>query len=234
MPDTLFPVNPEPDPPASRDAVPLLALLAQIGAARGLLPLLAEFGGFTLTADDRRFLDGPAVVHSAGGWHEDIPAWLFDQLRAERVEIVLGGAPWIVGPTELTAVMYSAVCEAPLDGDHADLYLWASTNAVARHRGCPSGDLWAALGYPPIPDSAVITRGGRLWPVYQPLAEAVRRRVIHHARSGATRSGETRAGAMGRERAEEPAPAIAPAPAMAPEGGGNPPARILTSLFDLL
>jgi len=218
MTHELFPVNAAPA--IGPDPAPLLALLAQLGCPRGLVSLLAGMGGSTLTADARRYLEGPLVVHTAGGWENDIPAWMPAQVRAERVDIVLGGAAWIVGPTEIAAVMYAATCAAPLPHGYADLYLWGAVHAMVRHSGRSAADLWAMLGCPPITDRDVCERGGRLWHLYQPLADIIRRRVIAHCKPLEPVSDRT-------VRPSDPTPA----PARQPEGHGQPPAPIPTDLF---
>ncbi|MCG5238404.1 hypothetical protein ACIU1J_32165 [Azospirillum doebereinerae] len=216
----LFPVNAAPA--AGPDPAPLLALLAQLGCPRGLVSLLAELGGATLTADARRYLEGPLVVHAAGGWENDLPDWMPAQVRAERVDIVLGGAAWIVGPTEIAAVMYAATCAAPLAHGYAELYLWGTVHAMVRHSGRSAADLWAMLGGQPVTDRDVCERGGRLWHLYQPLAETIRRRVIAHCKPLEP--------GMGRRPPDTAPP---PTPARQPEGHGQPPAPIPTIPTDL-
>ena len=159
-----------------------LALLAEIGGAVMVGPLISVFGrDLGLSVDDCRFVSGPVIVH-AGGWTDVVPKWMPAQIIAERVEIVLGGAPGIVGPTEIATVMMPAVFQAPLRHDHQDLYLWAGMTAAARQYKRPIAELWATLGNRAIPDAEVLERGGRLWHSYRPLADEIRRKVIETQR----------------------------------------------------
>lgn len=234
MPQDLFPVNAGHTPstgtaPASStgpDPVPLLALLAGMGAIPGLIPALAEMSGLALSADERRYLEGPIVLHAAGGWEADVPGWMFHQVRAERVEIVLGRSPLTVGPTELAAVMMPATYEAPLPHDLCELYLWGAVHAYARHAGTDPAERWAALDHHPVTDRDMLP-GGRLRHAYEPLAASIRRRVIALAPAAG------RAGTPARERGAVP-PAPAPGRTGAAPRGGEPPAPILSDLFDFL
>lgn len=153
-------------------------------AALGLVPrpvlaaLLTVFAPERLSADDRKFLEGPLVVHQSS-WNDTRPVWIMEQVSAERVGIVLGTTPqYIIGPTEMLAVMYGASLDAPLDRDYADLYLWAGANATARKWSRDIEAVWAMFGMAPIEDRDVLLPSGRLYHVYRPLAEDVRRRVI--------------------------------------------------------
>jgi hypothetical protein len=178
MPDTLFDLPPAAE---AKDPRPMLTLMAQLGMGRQWIAAMVEVlcPDIKLSADDRRFLAGPICVHGrGGGWNEDIPKWMFEQADAERVEILFGGAPWIIGPTELAAVMYCAMMDAPRHSDIVDLYLWAATTASARHYNRPIEDLWKQLDMRPIADDEVLERGGRLWQDYQALADEARRKSI--------------------------------------------------------
>jgi hypothetical protein len=159
-----------------------LALFCELDGAGLVGPLLTVFGrDMGLSADDCRFVSGPVIVHG-NGWTDLVPKWMASQVIAERVEIVLGGAPGIVGPTEIAAVMMPAVFQAPLNDHSHELYLWAATTAAARQFKRPVAEVWAQIGSKPIADAEVIERGGRLWHSYQPLADEIRRKVIAEQR----------------------------------------------------
>jgi hypothetical protein len=159
-----------------------LALLADIGGGAIAGAMVAVFGrDLGLSVDDCRFVSGPLIVHQ-NGWTDIVPKWMASQVIAERVEIVLGDAPGIVGPTEIAAVMMPATFQQPLRYDSHELYLWASVTAVARHTKRPIAEVWSALGHRPIADAEIIERGGRLWHSYQSLADEIRRKVIAHQR----------------------------------------------------
>lgn len=156
----------------------LLGLMIEMGGTGpDLLAALLNLADVKLDADDRRFLLGPFVVHGQT-WRSDLPDWIFQQGRAERFEIVVEKKPGLIGPAELTAVMYGATIDAPLRRELTDLYLWASVNACVRHYRRDRDELWKTLDMAPIEDREVIERGGRLWQDYQTLAEAIRRKVI--------------------------------------------------------
>lgn len=170
--------TPEREPLPKR-TVDMLALLGEIGAPRALLGALAGMaGGRGLSLDDRRYLEGPIVVHNGGGWDADIPKWMFPQISAERVEIVLGHAArgLIIGPTEVAAVMFAAIMESPLHHDMTQIYLWASTNAAARYYRRPATAIFKEIGMAPITDAEIVT--GSLRYEYQGLASEIRRKVV--------------------------------------------------------
>lgn len=154
-----------------------LELMCEWGLSGDVLIPLLDMLGVKLSLDDQRFLSGPIIVHETG-WKDSTPDWLYDLARAERFEIVVQKKPGLVGPAELTAVMYGAMMVAPRPRETVDLYLWASVNASARHYSRDAGEIWKSLDCPPIEDKDVIERGGRLWDDYRQLAEAIRRKVI--------------------------------------------------------
>jgi hypothetical protein len=156
----------------------LLAALAGLGCMADLIPMLAAFGGIEISADDRRFVTGPIVVHG-NAWMDSVPKWLIPQIQAERTEIVFGLRPGPVGPSELTAVMMPAMHEHPMQHDTADMYLWAAAHAVARHKGAAPIEIWRlCCGDDLMPqDSAYFDRGGRHYQTYWPLADEIRRKV---------------------------------------------------------
>jgi hypothetical protein len=131
-----------------------------------------------LSLDERRFLEGPLVVH-ASAWNDSRPEWIAQQVGAERVGIVFGQTPlYIIGPAELTAVMYGASLDAPMGHYHADLYIWASLQATAVWKRRDPVDWARELGLELMPDDQVLQPGGRLHHIYSELAHDVRRRVI--------------------------------------------------------
>jgi len=163
----------------------MLAALAQLDPDPKFVAALAEVfnigtadGAMTRT-EALRFYKGPIIVHQSP-WMADIPDWMFTQARAERAEIVFGDSPYIVGPTEIAAVMYPATMEHPLPYESTQLYLWATANASARHRQLPICEIWKMIGSEPITDEQVCCRGGKWWETYRDLASEIRRKVIAH------------------------------------------------------
>jgi hypothetical protein len=162
----------------------LLCALAGLGACHDLIPMLAAFGGLKLSADDRRFIEGPLVVHGHA-WIDQVPKWMGPQAKTERIEIVLGQRKGIVGPTELAAVIMPATYEAPLQHDTVEMYLWAAAHAMGRHDNKPPVEFWNKVhehGEPMPDDDWYLERSGRCWQTYWPLADEIRRKVIAHAR----------------------------------------------------
>ena len=161
-----------------RASVPqILSILAAAGMRRDAITALAEWSDIRLSPDDRRFLEGPIIVHQSA-WNSTLPTWVIPQVLVERTQIVLERLPFPVGPTEIMAVMYGATMDNPLRSDAADLYLWASVNAAARHFGHDPRALWMKLDMASIPSDQVVERGGRYFETYRALADEIRRKVI--------------------------------------------------------
>lgn len=177
----------------------------------GIMPrslLAAVTTAFTperLSADERRFLEGPFVVHQSA-WNETRPKWLEDIAAGERVAIALGCAPagMIIGPAELAMVMYGASLDAPMRSDCADLYMWATCNAVAKRDNKPVAEVFADVGMKPIEDEQVLGGGySQIAHTYRELAHEIRRKVI--------RAQQERERAARREAKEaKTAPKVAP------------------------
>ena len=123
-------------------AFSMLKAMAAIGVPRPLMGVLIDLNLEAhqlskLTAEDRLFLTGPIICHSASGWGPEEwdghPVYQFkDQIAAERTEIALGTSPFLVGPTEIMCVLYAATMAAPLLPTISEIYLWAAAKAVAR------------------------------------------------------------------------------------------------------
>ena len=158
-------------------AARMLCVLASMGMARSAIAVLAEFAGIELKPDDRRFLEGPIILHQSL-WNDTLPGWVAPQVAAERAEIVLKRLAMPVGPTEVMAVMYGAMLDAPRPHNTSELYLWASANAAARHYKRDIGEIWRLLDMAPIVDSEVIEPSGRLHHDYTSLVAEIRRKVI--------------------------------------------------------
>lgn len=122
-----------------------LAPLTMIGAGGPMLGALLDIqltahGWPPLDLPTRKFVGGPIIVHNGtAGWgprdneHHPIKEYR-SQIFAERIEIALGLTPWIVGPSEITMVMYAATLDGPLRSPAADIYVWAGSHAaVKRH-----------------------------------------------------------------------------------------------------
>ena len=155
--------------------------------AAPVVGVLGRFAGLDLTADDWKFLEGPVVQHD-GQWRDTTPRWMYPQIMTERAEIVFGQVDprFIVGPTEIAAVMYPACMEHPMAHDAVELYSWASINAAARQFGHDREQLWRNLCGEDRRDwrSDDDVLGGRhgVSQFYRDLAHEIRRRVIQHSK----------------------------------------------------
>jgi hypothetical protein len=189
------PMNQSPEQ-LRQAALPIIAMAAM---APGLAAAMIEaFTLVPLSADDKRYLHSPILVHEAGGWGAaHIPDWMPPQIRAERVEIILGLQPrWLVGPTEIVAVMHAATLAAPLQREPSDLYVWATVQAMARKLGKPPEHVWETIrpvgsNEPAIPDEEVLAPRGRLYMTYLGLSQEIRRKTgkVQMERDRATRNG---------------------------------------------
>ena len=109
----------------------MLGLMAELGMPREAVAQLAEFGGIEFDLKDRDFFAGPIILHQSQ-WMSSVPEWAFDQIGAERMDILTGKLECAVGPTEIMAVMYPATMDAPMEYALSRVYLWASCHAMAR------------------------------------------------------------------------------------------------------
>ena len=169
-----------PPDPALRHRDMLGALAAAGLPAKVIGALVASLCPDALALDDRRFLEGPIVVHESP-WNDTRPDWLGALVGAERAAIVFGTAPagQVIGPAELACVMYGASLDRPLRRDAADLYVWATMGAVAARDGLDRAAAAAKHGIDDCPaDDAVLRPAGRLNRAYLDLARDVRRKVI--------------------------------------------------------
>lgn len=182
MPDTNqsmeFNFGQAPTPP--RDPIAgVLGALASMGGGRIAAAMVDAFDltPEKMAADEKRWLHGPVVVHQCG-WTDMIPRWMIEGVPAERMAIVMGEHPdWVVGPLEIACVMMPATMEAPLNRDTADLYLWASSRAMAKHLGLTPEAFAERTALEFVPDSAVFGPRARLRFAYLDLCQAIRRKV---------------------------------------------------------
>jgi len=161
----------------------MLGALADMGCSKHVIAALLSMMD-KVHPDHIRFLTGPVVQH-ASGWVETTPAWLYQAAIGDRVRIIVdeharGVRGWEVGPAELTAVMYPATMDAPMQREYADIYLWAAARANARHTGKTVDDIWSAIGEP-VEDRHIVDVSGRCHYLYHQLCSDVRRCVIKAA-----------------------------------------------------
>lgn len=181
-----------PFPPASAEEVarlaPALSALAELGDPSFALTLAESFNLVQLTTDDRRYFDGPVIYNTVGGWAEELPAWLSDAIRQERLEMAVGMHPgWLVSASEIIAVLYGVTHCGPVRHDVANLYAWAMSYALT-HRREPDGtpnpvkreDFWRDIHNDRVvADSDVLSSNGKLHKVYRDTADEIRRAVVN-------------------------------------------------------
>lgn len=80
--------------------------------------------------DKVRGLDDP-VVFFPGGWGADTPAWLMQAIIMDRV---IEDEP-LATDAEVTVYLMSAALAAPLDHDHADIYLHMAQKTMEKYQG---------------------------------------------------------------------------------------------------
>ena len=90
----------------------------------------------TLTAEQRRYLSGPLVLHNSG-WADTLPGWLVEVIPLARVAQVAAEVAGEVDPglatlEEVCAYLYTASLAFPLHRDYAEVYVWATAQVLAR------------------------------------------------------------------------------------------------------
>jgi hypothetical protein len=97
---------------------------------------LTEDQNLTFTAEQRRYLSGPIVLHNPG-WTDTVPKWLtvaIPDARLERVQAEVEDETVrdLATLEEVCAYLYTASLAFPLDRDHAAIYLWATGQVLSR------------------------------------------------------------------------------------------------------
>jgi len=97
---------------------------------------------FPLTAEQRRYLSGPIVLHNPG-WADTVPEWLTAAIPVARLaqvqaEVEDETVHNLATLEEVCAYLYTASPAFPLDRDHTAIYLWATAQVLSRHGLAPS------------------------------------------------------------------------------------------------
>lgn len=161
----------------------MLVRLAELGAPKTLIAAFLEMD--RVHRDHLRYLLGPVVQHQSD-WRDATPSWLYAAVTAGRLRVILaeraeGCIGWQVAPEEITACLYPATMDAPMRSEYADLYLWASAQANARHLDKPLYEVWRMLGHDPLPDRMFTKECGGYHHLYRDLCRDIRSRVVKHA-----------------------------------------------------
>jgi len=172
----------------------MLVRLAELGAPKTLIAAFLEMD--RAHRDHLRYLLGPVVQHQSD-WCDTTPSWLYSAITSGRLRIILaeraqGQIGWQVAPEEITACLYPATMDAPMRSDYADLYLWASAQANARHLDKPLYEVWNMLGQDPLPDRMFTKECGRYHRVYRDICREIRSRVVKHAQKLAAEASYTK------------------------------------------
>ncbi len=164
----------------------MLSVLCDMGCSKHVIAALLSMD--KAHKDHIAYLTGPVVQHRSP-WAESTPPWLYKAITGDRLRIILeehdkGITGWRVGPAELTTVMYPATMDAPMRMEYADIYLWASAQASARHYGKSIDEMSKQIGIEPVPDRLLTEPSGRYHQDYKHLCSDIRRRVVRAAPSG--------------------------------------------------
>jgi hypothetical protein len=139
-----------------------------------------------LTAEQRRYLSGPLVLHNPG-WADCVPDWLITAIPAARLEQVTAE---VAGETErdlatleeVCAYLYTASLAFPLDRDYTAIFLWSTTQALSRQGRVPSVEVvFEMLGEIGAHDRTLTAYQER--EVLRVLRRDIRRSVTRHARA---------------------------------------------------
>ncbi|CAG0984034.1 hypothetical protein ANRL2_02670 [Anaerolineae bacterium] len=95
-----------------------------------------------LTAEQRRYLSGPLVLHNPG-WADCVPDWLTAAIPAARLAQVTAefqgeADPSLATLEEVCAYLFTASLTFPLDSDHTAIYLWATAQVLSCQGRVPS------------------------------------------------------------------------------------------------
>jgi hypothetical protein len=127
-----------------------------------------------------KYLAGPVIV-AHGGWSVDVPMWMIEQARRERLDVLAGNLPGhIVSPTEIAVFTLAASMAMPLDRQAAEIHLWACTRAISRRLGM-DGDI--ALDDRNCTDADVLSPDGRLHREYSRMAHQILETIIKSAKT---------------------------------------------------
>ena len=147
---------------------------------------LAENQTISLTAEQRRYLSGPIVLHNPG-WADTVPAWLTAAIPAARlVQVTTENAGEIEHDLatleEVCAYLYTASLAFPLDRDYTAIYLWATAQVLSRQGRAPSIEsVFGMLGDIGVHDQ--ILTDYQEHEVLRVLRQDIRRSVTRHARA---------------------------------------------------
>jgi hypothetical protein len=181
-------------------AMMLAVMDLEIGMGMSIFaPLLAMDGQLSL--EQYRYLLGPFILPKDSGWNElakaESMAWIYRAIHKERLEIVVNElkhpdpSPYrrpLASAAEIVLMMYPTTHDAPLQSRWADLYLYACSLVLPRHKfpdglpenpatGQPYESWWEFVG---VPGYERLTYD-RVQQEYEDLAQDIRRKVVQGA-----------------------------------------------------
>lgn len=158
----------------------IMAMIDVTGLPAGNAIALFELTGEDLlTLEQRRYLAGPISVHQ-NQWTADCEGLTFEWLRnacyKERMEMVMqevesGESKGLASTAEVSICMYPAMMDAPMHHSIVNVYLWASSQTVQRHKGIDTSDINGNLTYEAVKFE------------YEILAREIRCKVVAAAQS---------------------------------------------------
>ncbi|MFN6462419.1 MAG: hypothetical protein RMZ41_011295 [Nostoc sp. DedVER02] len=157
----------------------ILQLLTSQGINKVITASLLDLAG--ASHEIVQYIVGP-IVTQQNGWQQSIPSWVgkaiaVDRLDAALEEIDKGKVGKLASSSEVVALMMPIAFEVPLSSEWTDVYLWASYDALVRHRPFENfkyDKLWEKIGTTPIQYDKIRSD-------YETLAADIRSRIVKHA-----------------------------------------------------
>jgi hypothetical protein len=157
----------------------ILQLLTSQGINKAVTASLLELAG--ASPEIVQYIAGPIVTHQ-NGWQQSIPAWVWRAIAIDRLDAVLeeidkGEVGKLASSSEVLALMMPIAYEVPLSAEWTDVYLWASYDALNRHKPFKNYEydkLWEKIDTTPIKYQKIRSD-------YETLASDIRSCVVKHA-----------------------------------------------------
>lgn len=157
----------------------MLQLLTSQGINKAVTASLLDLAG--ASREIVQYIVGP-IVTQQNGWQQSIPSWVGKAIAVDRLDAALedidkGEVGKLASSSEVVALMMPIAFEVPLSSEWTDVYLWASYDALVRHRPFENfkyDKLWEKIGTTPIQYDKIRSD-------YETLAADIRSRIVKHA-----------------------------------------------------
>lgn len=157
----------------------ILQLLTSQGINKTVTASLLDLAG--ASREIVQYIAGP-IVTQQNGWQQSIPTWVWHAIAVDRLDTALqeidkGEVGKLASSSEVVALMMPITFEVPLSSQWTDIYLWASYDALFRHRPFKNfnyENLWEKIGTTPVSYDKIQSD-------YETLAADIRSRVVKHA-----------------------------------------------------